>query len=114
MILVAVLVRRSAYAVPVESFSLPRLGKAILGAAWAIVMPIVIVGGILGGFMTPTEAGIVAVVYSLFVGFVVDRKYDLNFHSTVEVKMGEVRLLGSAAVEPDLHICQSPYHILVS
>lgn len=78
MILVAVLVRRSAYAVPVESFSLPRLGKAILGAAWAIVMPIVIVGGILGGFMTPTEAGIVAVVYSLFVGFVVDRTLTLG------------------------------------
>lgn len=78
MILVAILVRRSSFAVPVVRFSLPRLGKAILGAAWAIVMPVIIVGGILGGFMTPTEAGIVAVVYSLFVGFVVDRALTLR------------------------------------
>jgi C4-dicarboxylate transporter DctM subunit len=78
MILVAILVRRSSFAVPVVRFSLPRLGSAMLGAVWAIVMPIIIVGGILGGFMTPTEAGIVAVVYSLFVGFVVYRSLTLG------------------------------------
>jgi C4-dicarboxylate transporter DctM subunit len=78
MILVAILVRRSSFAVPVVRFSLRRLGGALVGAAWAIVMPIIIVGGILGGFMTPTEAGIVAVVYSLFVGFVVYRTLTLG------------------------------------
>jgi C4-dicarboxylate transporter DctM subunit len=78
MILVAILVRRSSFAVPVVRFSLPRLGSALFGAVWAIVMPVIIVGGILGGFMTPTEAGIVAVVYSLFVGFVVYRTITLG------------------------------------
>jgi tripartite ATP-independent transporter DctM subunit len=36
-------------------------------AALAIIMPVIIVGGILGGFFTPTEAAAVAVVYALFV-----------------------------------------------
>src|SRR3546814_708151 len=48
-------------------------------------MPFSVVGGILGGFMTPTEAGIVAVVYALFYGFVIERK--LTFGSLRELTM---------------------------
>jgi len=38
-------------------------------AIWPLGMPIIIVGGILGGIFTPTEAGAVGVLYSLLVGF---------------------------------------------
>jgi C4-dicarboxylate transporter, DctM subunit len=41
--------------------------KSLLDAGWALGMPVVILGGILGGVFTPTEASVVSVVYALFV-----------------------------------------------
>jgi tripartite ATP-independent transporter DctM subunit len=41
---------------------------------WALVLPIVIVGGLKIGIFTPTEAAVIAAVYSLFVGLVVYRE----------------------------------------
>lgn len=38
------------------------------GALWAIVTPLIIMGGIYAGIFTPTESAVVAVVYGLFVG----------------------------------------------
>ena len=78
IILVAIMVRRADFAVPTIKFSARRLWEAAVKAIWAIIMPFVIVGGILGGFMTPTEAGIVAVVYALFYGFVIERSLSLK------------------------------------
>jgi tripartite ATP-independent transporter DctM subunit len=43
-------------------------------ALWALVLPIVIVGGLKVGLFTPTEAAVIAAVYSLFVGLVVYRE----------------------------------------
>ncbi len=54
-----------------EQFSWTKLVKAFVRALWAMVMPVIVLGGIYGGFFTPTEAGCIAVVYSLFVGLVV-------------------------------------------
>jgi C4-dicarboxylate transporter DctM subunit len=51
--------------------SLIVLRDATFSASWAILMPVIILGGILGGVVTPTEAGVVAVVYGFFVGTVV-------------------------------------------
>lgn len=42
-------------------------------AAWALMMPVIIIGGIYQGVFTPTEASVVAVVYALIVGTVVYR-----------------------------------------
>ena len=47
------------------------LGKATLQAGWALLMPVIILGGIYGGIFTPTEASAVAVFYALVVGIVV-------------------------------------------
>ncbi len=43
-------------------------------AAYALMMPVIILGGIYGGVFTPTEASAVAVIYALFVGVVVYRE----------------------------------------
>jgi TRAP-type transport system large permease protein len=43
-------------------------GQATLDGAWALAMPIFILGSIRFGFATPTEAAVVATVYALFVG----------------------------------------------
>ncbi|HQL37243.1 MAG TPA: TRAP transporter large permease [Bacillota bacterium] len=45
---------------------------------WAVLMPVVILGGILGGIFTPTEAGVVAVVYSFVVGKFIYKEIKMN------------------------------------
>jgi len=49
-------------------------GKATLQAGWALLMPVIILGGIYGGIFTPTEASAVAVFYALIVGIVIYRE----------------------------------------
>ena len=51
-------------------------------ALWALTLPIVIVGGLKFGIFTPTEAAVIAAVYSLFVGTVVYREIKIRqlFH----------------------------------
>jgi C4-dicarboxylate transporter, DctM subunit len=52
-----------------------RLFEASKQAALALLMPVIILGGIYGGIFTPTEASVVAVAYALFVGMVVYREF---------------------------------------
>lgn len=47
-------------------------------AILALIMPIIIIGGIVGGVFTPTEAAAVAVAYALIVGFVIFRTLKLS------------------------------------
>jgi tripartite ATP-independent transporter DctM subunit len=51
-----------------------RLFEATRKAAWALLMPVIILGGIYGGIFTPTEASAVAVFYALFVGMAIYRE----------------------------------------
>ena len=57
-----------------------RLGffTATRQAAWALLMPIIILGGIYGGIFTPTEASAVAVFYALVVGMLVYREISVR------------------------------------
>lgn len=48
----------------------PGFFATFRGAFWALTMPVLILGGIYGGFFTPTEASAVAVVYALVVSFI--------------------------------------------
>lgn len=49
-------------------------GKATWQASWALLMPVIVLGGIYGGVFTPTEAAAVAVLYSFIVGTVIYRE----------------------------------------
>lgn len=51
---------------------------SIRNAIWALVMPIIILGGIYGGVFTPTEAATVAIFYGLFVGFFVYKELSIK------------------------------------
>ncbi|MEJ1163886.1 TRAP transporter large permease [Variovorax sp. CCNWLW186] len=53
-------------------------GKATWQAGWALLMPVIILGGIYGGIFTPTEASAVAVFYALVVGMVIYREIKLK------------------------------------
>ncbi|HEY5580204.1 MAG TPA: TRAP transporter large permease [Rhodoferax sp.] len=50
------------------------VGQATWKAGWALLMPVIILGGIYGGIFTPTEASAVAVFYALIVGLVIYRE----------------------------------------
>ncbi len=54
------------------------LGRSTLQAGWALLMPIIILGGIYGGVFTPTEASAVAVFYALLVGVVIYREINIK------------------------------------
>ncbi len=69
-----------------RGFTLKPLAKAtarerlnsFVDAIWALLMPVIILGGIYGGVFTPTEAAAVSAVYGLFVGVVIYRKIRLR------------------------------------
>ena len=61
-----------------ERTSLRKVALGLKDAIWALLMPVIILGGILGGVVTPTEAGVIAVLYGLFVGIAVYREIRLR------------------------------------
>ena len=54
-----------------NKFDLKTMGKSFWDAKWALVMPVIILGGIYGGYFTATEAAVVAAVYGIIVGLFV-------------------------------------------
>ena len=55
-----------------------KFGAAAWQASWALLMPVIILGGIYGGIFTPTEASAVAVFYALVVGMVIYREIKVS------------------------------------
>ena len=54
------------------------LWKTFLDSFWALLAPVIILGGIYSGIFTPTEAAVIATVYSLFAGVVIYRELTLK------------------------------------
>jgi tripartite ATP-independent transporter DctM subunit len=52
--------------------------KALRESGWALVLPVIIIGGLRFGIFTPTEAAAVAAIYALFVGMVVYREIKIR------------------------------------
>ena len=57
--------------------SLKTVGRAVWEAKWALLVPVIVLGGIYGGLMTPTEAAAIAAMYGLLVGLFVYRELSL-------------------------------------
>ncbi len=72
------------------SFSL--VGRALRQGFSALMMPIIILGGILGGVFTPTEAASVAVLYALIVGGLIYRA--LSWRDLLEMLIRTSRITG--------------------
>lgn len=66
--------------------NLHTLGKASWEAKWALMVPVIVLGGIYGGVMTPTEAAAIAAFYGMIVGLFLYREMDIKtfFASCVE------------------------------
>jgi TRAP-type transport system large permease protein len=61
-------------------------GRALIDSAWALALPVIIVGGLRGGIFTPTEASAVAAVYALVVSLFVYREVKFNQLTDLFVK----------------------------
>jgi TRAP-type transport system large permease protein len=62
---------------------------ALIDGVWALVLPVIIIGGLRGGIFTPTEAAVVAAVYSLFVSLFIYR--EVKWSGLVELLVAAAR-----------------------
>lgn len=58
--------------------TMPEIMSGTKDASLALLMPVILIGGIVGGIMTPTEAAAVSVVYALLVGGLVYRAFTVR------------------------------------
>lgn len=61
-----------------ESFNLCRLWHATKDAVWALILPVIILGGIFGGIVTATEGAGLAVLAALVIGLFIYRELDIR------------------------------------
>lgn len=84
-----------------ERPSFAQIMKSFVNAIPALLMPIIILGGIYGGIFTPTEAAVVAVVYGFFVGFFVYKELKLkdlkNIFSTSIISTATIMIIIATA-----------------
>jgi tripartite ATP-independent transporter DctM subunit len=74
---IAAYIQAVRYDFPVEErFQLSRLLGALRDAAWALMLPVIILGGIFGGLVTATEGAGLAVAAALFISIVIYREMD--------------------------------------
>lgn len=59
-------------------FRAKKLWEAFKGAIWALLIPVIILGGIFGGIVTATEGAALAVVVAIFISAVVYREFDVR------------------------------------
>lgn len=74
-----IIARKNGWRGESREMSFGRIWYAIWEAKWALLVPVIVLGGIYGGLMTPTEAAAVAAMYGLLVGVFVYR--ELNWSS---------------------------------
>ena len=92
MAMIAALGRRLNLPKSKESFSLLRILWAFKTSFLALLMPLIILGGILGGIVTPTEAAAIAVFYALLISTVIYRA--LTFSDILEMLVRTARITG--------------------
>lgn len=68
--------------------SLKEILSTFKEAVWALIAPVIILGGIMSGITTATEAGVVSVVYALFVGLFVYKGFTIKQIPEILTKAG--------------------------
>jgi len=85
-IVAVVTAKKRNYRGEMKKTNVADVSAAFKDAIWALLMPIIILGGIYGGIFTPTEAANIAVVYGLLIGFFVYK--ELNFKDIPKILRG--------------------------
>ena len=61
-----------------KKFHACHLLRTLGDSIWALLVPVIILGGIYGGIFTPTESAVAAILYSIFVGAFIYHELDLK------------------------------------
>lgn len=85
------------------NFSLPRLWKAFCDSIFAMLTPLIIIGGVITGIFTATEAGVIACVYGLLCGLLIYRTITLKdlmpiFRKATESSCMVMMIMGIATI----------------
>jgi tripartite ATP-independent transporter DctM subunit len=106
------------YNLPREhAFSWANVAKTGREALWAFLLPIIILGGIFGGFVTATEGAALAVVAALFVGLLIYRELDVAelrraiIEGGVQTAVVMLLVATSALLGTYLSEVQAPQHL---
>ena len=78
---------------PTQAFELSELKTALREGIWAMVMPVILLGGIYSGYFTATEAAAVALVYAAIIEMFVHR--ELKLRDFYDVVLEQSKLGGS-------------------
>ncbi|GEN46635.1 TRAP transporter large permease [Alkalibacillus haloalkaliphilus] len=79
-----------------EKATFKQRAYAFYRAIWALLTPILIIGGIFSGQFTPTEAAVMATLYAMFLGFFVYR--ELTFKKFYDNVVYSLKLTGVAVL----------------
>jgi tripartite ATP-independent transporter DctM subunit len=94
-----------------EAFDLYNVWDKFKKAGWALTLPIIILGGIFGGFVTATEGAGLAVLAALFIGGVIYReiniKHLINSMKDGVIQTSAVMLLVSTSALLGLYLTQT-------
>jgi len=82
--------KQHGFGVAEKDAPLPPFWRSLKEASWGLMAPVLILGGMRAGWFTPTEAAVMAVVYGLFVGFVVYRSLTLRDLYEMFVEAAEI------------------------
>ncbi len=94
---------KRSYPVAEKRASLSEIASSFRGAFWAIVAPFLILGGILGGVFTPTEAAAAAVLYAVIVSLLITRELPLReipniLYRTAVISAALLLVVGTAMI----------------
>ncbi|MBF4501554.1 MULTISPECIES: TRAP transporter large permease [Savagea] len=79
-----------------ENFVKQSFWKSLNEAKWALLAPVIILGGIYNGWVTPTEAAVVAVVYSLIISVFVYKEFKVS--ELMEVFLRAAKVSGTIMI----------------
>jgi C4-dicarboxylate transporter DctM subunit len=85
MITAYILYNKNGFDATTDKFELSKVIRTFKDAFWALLAPVIILGGIYGGIFSPTEAASIAVFYALFVGLFIYK--DMNIKDVFETFM---------------------------
>lgn len=79
-----------------KKFSLVKLGTNLKSGFLPLLIPIIVVGGIVGGIFTPTESGAMATIFAIMIGVLFYRK--LGWRDFLECSLNTLYVMGSILI----------------
>lgn len=89
MVVVYLISKKNGWQGEVRERNIKTVCKSMWSAKWALLVPVIVLGGIYGGLMTPTEAAAVAAFYGMIVGLFIYKELNLKklYKSTLTAAM---------------------------